>query len=169
MPYLVDTNVLLRSVDISHPMNPNAVNAIRTLRDRGEQFHIVPQNLIEFWNVYTRPTERNGLGRSVAETQSEVNHLNVLFPLLLWLKSQQHRYDFKHHVSEQRLIKNLIEAYTNIADKDAYLNQRLDRLTKDLEISKEQLANKRCEHDAANQTVLVLKQQKAMLKSELSI
>ncbi|MEH2398845.1 type II toxin-antitoxin system VapC family toxin [Nostoc sp.] len=83
MAYLVDTNVLLRSVDLSHPMNPDAINAIRRLRDRGEQFHIVPQNLIEFWNVYTRPTERNGLGRSVAETQSEVNRLKVFFPLLL--------------------------------------------------------------------------------------
>ncbi|MEH2297329.1 hypothetical protein [Nostoc sp.] len=54
-------------------MNSDAVNAIRTLRDRGEQLHIVPQNLIEFWNVYTCPTERNGLGRSVAKTQAEVN------------------------------------------------------------------------------------------------
>jgi predicted nucleic acid-binding protein len=81
--YLVDTNILLRSVDISHPMNPNAANAISRLRNRGENLHIVPQNLIEFWNVYTRPTERNGLGRSVAETQAEVNHLKVLFPLLL--------------------------------------------------------------------------------------
>lgn len=83
MAYLVDINVLLRSVDLSHPMNPDAINAIRTLRNRGEQFHIVPQNLIEFWNVYTRPTERNGLGRSVAETQAEVNRLKVFFPLLL--------------------------------------------------------------------------------------
>ncbi|MCC5639964.1 type II toxin-antitoxin system VapC family toxin [Nostoc sp. CHAB 5844] len=83
MPYLVDTNVLLRSVDLSHPMNSDAANAISTLRGRGEQLHIVPQNLIEFWNVYTRPTERNGLGRSVAETQAEVNRLKMLFPLLL--------------------------------------------------------------------------------------
>ncbi|MEH2168181.1 MAG: hypothetical protein V7K41_16315 [Nostoc sp.] len=83
MPYLVDTNVLLRSVDLSHPMNPDATNAIRTLRDRGEQLHFVPQNLIEFWNVYTCPTERNGLGRSVAETQTEVNCLKALSPLLL--------------------------------------------------------------------------------------
>ena len=83
MPYLVDTNVLLRSVDLSHPMNPDAANAIRTLRDRGEQLHITPQNLIEFWNVYTRPTERNGLGRNVAQTQAEVNRLKALFPLLL--------------------------------------------------------------------------------------
>ncbi len=64
-------------------MNSDAANAISTLRGRGEQLHIVPQNLIEFWNVYTRPTERNGLGRSVAETQAEVNRLKMLFPLLL--------------------------------------------------------------------------------------
>lgn len=64
-------------------MNPDAANAISILSSRGEQLHIVPQNLIEFWNVYTRPTERNGLGRSVAETQAEVNRLKVLFPLLL--------------------------------------------------------------------------------------
>ncbi len=64
-------------------MNPDAANAIRTLRSRGEQLYIVPQNLIEFWNVCTRPTERNGLGRSLAETQTEVNRLKVLFPLLL--------------------------------------------------------------------------------------
>ncbi|MCL6753915.1 hypothetical protein KBT16_24240 [Nostoc sp. CCCryo 231-06] len=42
-------------------MNPDAANAIRTLRDRSEQFQIVPQNLIEFGNVYTRPTEQNGI------------------------------------------------------------------------------------------------------------
>lgn len=64
-------------------MNQDAANAIRTLRDRGEQLHITPQNLIEFWNVYTRPTERNGLGRNVAQTQAEVNRLKALFPLLL--------------------------------------------------------------------------------------
>ncbi|MEH2176600.1 hypothetical protein [Nostoc sp.] len=39
--------------------------------------------MIEFWNVCTRPTERNGLGRTVAETQVEVNRLKVLFSLLL--------------------------------------------------------------------------------------
>ena len=83
MSFLVDTNVLLRSVDLTHPMNPDAANAIRILRGRGEQLHIVPQNLIEFWNVYTRPTERNGLGRSVGETHAEVNRLKLLFPLLL--------------------------------------------------------------------------------------
>lgn len=60
MPYLVDTNVLLRSVDLNHPMNGDAVNATNTILERGEDLCIVPQNLIEFWNVYTRPLERNG-------------------------------------------------------------------------------------------------------------
>jgi len=59
MPYLIDTNILLRSVDLSHPMNSDAVNAINKLLGQGETLHIVPQNLIEFWNVYTRPIERN--------------------------------------------------------------------------------------------------------------
>lgn len=46
MPFLLDTNILLRSIDIAHPMNADAVNAITVLRDRNEQIYIVPQNLI---------------------------------------------------------------------------------------------------------------------------
>ena len=83
MRFLVDTNLLLHSVAPEHPMNADAVNAINTLRERGEQLYIVPQNLIEFWNVYTRPLERNGLGRTAKEAEAEVNRLKALFPLLL--------------------------------------------------------------------------------------
>lgn len=64
-------------------MNPDAVNAINTLRSQGEQLHSVPQNLIEFWSVYTRPIERNGLGRTLTEAEAEINRLKTLFPLLL--------------------------------------------------------------------------------------
>jgi predicted nucleic acid-binding protein len=59
--YLIDTNVLLRSVDPNHPMYNDATNAISLLRNQGETLCIVPQNLIEFWNVYTRPANKNGL------------------------------------------------------------------------------------------------------------
>lgn len=82
MTFLVDTNLLLRSVEPSHPMYGDAVNAIATLQGRGEQLHIVPQNLIEFWNVYTRPLERNGLGHTAAEAEAEVNRLKAFFSLL---------------------------------------------------------------------------------------
>ncbi|AFZ57628.1 hypothetical protein H6G54_00105 [Anabaena cylindrica FACHB-243] len=83
MAFLVDTNLLLRSVEPSHPMYGDASNAIATLLSQGEQLCIVPQNLIEFWNVYTRPVERNGLGHSAAEAEAEINRLKAFFPLLL--------------------------------------------------------------------------------------
>jgi predicted nucleic acid-binding protein len=83
MPFLVDTNVLLRSVDPTHPMNASVAQTLRTLRGQGEQLCIVPQNLIEFWNVYTRPLERNGLGRTPEEAEGEVNQLKAFFSLLL--------------------------------------------------------------------------------------
>jgi len=83
MSFLADTNLLLRSVDPNHPMNADATNAINRLRQRGDRLYIIPQNLIEFWNVYTRPLEKNGMGRSAAEAEAEVNRLKALFPLLL--------------------------------------------------------------------------------------
>jgi predicted nucleic acid-binding protein len=83
MLYLLDTNVLLRSVDLSHPMNSDAVNAINTLLGKGESLHIVPQNLIEFWNVYTRPIERNGIGRTAIEAEVEIKRLKTIFNLAL--------------------------------------------------------------------------------------
>jgi predicted nucleic acid-binding protein len=81
--FLVDTNLLLRSVEPAHPMYVDASNAIATLLGQGEQLHIVPQNLIEFWNVYTRPAQKNGLGHTVAEAEVEINRLKAFFPLLL--------------------------------------------------------------------------------------
>jgi predicted nucleic acid-binding protein len=83
MPFLVDTNILLRSIDLSHPMNALSDQTLRTLREQGEQLCIVPQNLIEFWNVYTRPLERNGLGGTPEKAEQEVTQLKAFFPLLL--------------------------------------------------------------------------------------
>ena len=83
MSYLLDTNILLRSVDSRHSMYPIATQAITCLREQDEQMYITPQNIIEFWNVATRPKEKNGLGYSLIATQSEVTRLKSLFPLLL--------------------------------------------------------------------------------------
>jgi len=81
--FLVDTNLLLRSADRSSSLYGTAVTALRTLRRRGEELYITPQNIVEFWNVYTRPIERNGLGHTAVEAEMEVNHLKGFFPLLL--------------------------------------------------------------------------------------
>lgn len=83
MTFLVDTNLLLRSVEPDHPMYLDASNAIATLLGQDEKLHIVPQNLIEFWNVYTRPAQKNGLGHTADEAEVEINRLKAFFPLLL--------------------------------------------------------------------------------------
>jgi predicted nucleic acid-binding protein len=82
MGYLVDTNLLLRSSDIDHPLYEIATNAVNLLLSRDERVCIVPQNLIEFWNVYTRPLANNGLGHTVAEAIEEVRRLKDFFELL---------------------------------------------------------------------------------------
>jgi predicted nucleic acid-binding protein len=82
MSYLIDTNILLRIVDPDHLMYSLAVNAIDHLFSENEQLYIMPQNLIEFWNVYTRPKEKNGLGGTIAEAKTEIDYLKSIFILL---------------------------------------------------------------------------------------
>jgi predicted nucleic acid-binding protein len=81
MSYLVDTNVLLRGVQESHPMHFDAVHATDLLLSH-ETVSIIPQNLIEFWAVATRPESRNGLGLSVVETAERIAVLKSTFRLL---------------------------------------------------------------------------------------
>jgi predicted nucleic acid-binding protein len=82
MPYLADTNILLRWVTPADPQHSLAVNSVKTLQRRGEVVHITSQNLIEFWAVATRPASANGLGMSPAEAEREVESLERLFPLV---------------------------------------------------------------------------------------
>ena len=83
MSYLVDTNVLLRSVQKSHPMQSDADRAItQLLTDSPEAVYVIPQNLIEFWAVATRLQIQNGLGLSVDETTSQVAYFKSIFMLL---------------------------------------------------------------------------------------
>ena len=79
MSYLVDTNVLLRSVEDNHPMNAVAVEAVRSLLAQGETLCIVSQNLIEFWAVATRPASANGLNLTVAEAIAQLAELKTFF------------------------------------------------------------------------------------------
>ena len=82
MSWAVDTNVLLRTTDISDAAQSVAEAAMVTLRRGGEFLSIFPQNLIEFWAVATRPTINNGLGLSIAQTELQVIHLKAMFLLL---------------------------------------------------------------------------------------
>ena len=71
----VDTNILLRSAEPSHPTHYLAVNAVKRLLANDDRVCLIPQNLIEFWNVATRPVDNNGLGWTPSKTDIEVSRL----------------------------------------------------------------------------------------------
>jgi predicted nucleic acid-binding protein len=81
MSYLIDTNVLLRLVQDSHLMHDKAADSIRKLLAANEDLFIIPQNLIEFWAVATRPANYNGLGLTIDEAEQELSRLKSIFTL----------------------------------------------------------------------------------------
>ncbi|MBM3236099.1 PIN domain-containing protein [Candidatus Poribacteria bacterium] len=80
--YLVDTNVLLRFVARAHPLHQIVRTAVRKLRASGHKLRVTPQNFVEFWNVATRPVERNGFGLTTVEADRLLRLAERLFPLL---------------------------------------------------------------------------------------
>ncbi|MEP6537453.1 MAG: PIN domain-containing protein [Bryobacteraceae bacterium] len=81
--HLIDTNVLLRDIQ-QQDLNLRSLarEAIKKLFRQGDTLCICPQNLIELWNVSTRPTNVNGLGLGIPETQRNVSRCEAFFRLL---------------------------------------------------------------------------------------
>lgn len=82
MKCLVDTNLLLRSVQSSHPMSSAASGSINSLFRKGEQLFIVPQTIVEFWCVVTRSESANGLGLTIRETKDRISPFRKALMLL---------------------------------------------------------------------------------------
>jgi len=82
MNVLVDTNVVARLAQPSHPQHQLALSAVDTLDRNGDVLCLVPQVLYEFWVVATRLVIVNGLGFSQHQTAAEVARLQSLFLLL---------------------------------------------------------------------------------------
>src|SRR5260370_29153484 len=82
MSVLVDTNILLRSVEPVHPQHAVAVEAVYRLLAESTPVYFTFQNIAEFWNVATRPNKNNGLGFSIASTLGEVEKIEGLLTLL---------------------------------------------------------------------------------------
>ena len=101
---LLDTNLLTRVTRSHEPQSGVARAAIQTLRGRGEQLMVVPQNLYEFWAVATRaagapPAGANGLGM----TPVQAGH---------WLRFFQRRFTLLPDRPElTRLWQALVEAH----------------------------------------------------------
>lgn len=82
MSFLVDTNILLRSAQPNHSLCSQATRAVSRLMREGETIYFCSQNIAEFWNVATRPADRNGLGFTSEETWQEVISIEGLLTLL---------------------------------------------------------------------------------------
>jgi predicted nucleic acid-binding protein len=79
---LVDTSVLVRTLQPHHPLYSPADRAIRLLPEQGRKLQVVAQNLIELWVVATRPLGENGLGMMPAEAATELGRIKSMFLFL---------------------------------------------------------------------------------------
>jgi len=77
--YLADTNILLRLVQPDSPEYGTIRQCTDRLWARGADVFYTSQNLAEFWNVCTRPADRNGFGFSVAETDERATLIEEKF------------------------------------------------------------------------------------------
>ena len=75
MQTVCDTNILLRCAQPGHPMFDEALAAVRGLLARGDQLIVFLQNIAEFWNVATRPANKNGLGYTIEKAHYELEQL----------------------------------------------------------------------------------------------
>ena len=82
MSILMDTNILLRFVDPNDPEYALVREAVKALAGRGESLCFAAQNLVEFWNVCTRPASKNGLGLTPAQTDERATLIEGSFRLL---------------------------------------------------------------------------------------
>ena len=82
MIHLADTNFSLRFAVKQNPQHQIIRQAVRNLRNRGDEICIVPQTCVEFWNVATRPVKNNGFGFSIADADFFLRLIERIFPLL---------------------------------------------------------------------------------------
>lgn len=80
--YLVDTNVLIQWSSSLAARYSAARAALKRLRRDNHRLFVTPQNLIEFWNVATRPANKNGLGSSSLAAVRVLRMLERFFILL---------------------------------------------------------------------------------------
>ena len=102
MGVLVDTNILLRSVEPLHPQYSIAVQAVARLLAQDTTVYFTLQNIAEFWNVATRPKDKNGLGLTIPAVVSKVEkieNLLILLPDTPAVYAQWKRIVLDHNVS----------------------------------------------------------------------
>jgi predicted nucleic acid-binding protein len=82
MKVLLDTNILLRAAEPSHPLHAIGVEAVEELKRRQMTLCVVPQVLFEYWAVATRLPADRGLGMTVQQADAELTRLRQLLLVL---------------------------------------------------------------------------------------
>jgi predicted nucleic acid-binding protein len=100
---VVDTSVLVGTVDLRQPRSAIAIRAIDRLVLQGCQLYIVPQSLYEFWVVATRPLASNGLGLSFEAALRALHELKQEF-LLLGDRDSELYAEWERLVTEYRVM-----------------------------------------------------------------
>ncbi len=79
---ILDTNIILRIADRTSPDHDISYSIVKRLISEGYEICIIPQVLIEFWVVATRPMESNGFGWNASYAITELEKLQNLFSML---------------------------------------------------------------------------------------
>ena len=82
MIYLIDTNVLLGAAHRADTRYSIVQAAVYKLWENGHELQTTSQNFAEFWNVSTRPADRNGFGLTPYATDELLQDLEQSFPML---------------------------------------------------------------------------------------
>ena len=82
MSYLLDSNIVLRLIQPTDALYLTISQAVDNLQKNGEQIVLIPQILVEFWVVATRPVSVNGLGMTTDQAQQELINLQSIFTVL---------------------------------------------------------------------------------------
>jgi predicted nucleic acid-binding protein len=80
--YLLDTNILARLTETASPMHQTATDAVTALTTRGDLLFVTPQNFVEFWNLATRPADKNGFGLTTAQAAAQLATYETAFRLI---------------------------------------------------------------------------------------
>jgi predicted nucleic acid-binding protein len=72
MGTLVDTSILLRAFDANSENYRSIRRAFRNALEENTSLVVTVQNLAEFWNVATRPLDKNGQGLSIERVKRRV-------------------------------------------------------------------------------------------------
>jgi predicted nucleic acid-binding protein len=90
--YLLDTNVLLRLYQPNSPEFSSIRRAVNSLHRADAALYYLSQNIVEFWNVSTRPIAQNGYGLSSAETNEVAKQIEKAFILLPDVEAIHHEW-----------------------------------------------------------------------------